>query len=190
MSPWKNTIHSDNPNDIKKSLVVRSAPRPVGIPNGRGAGVRPQFRRLIFKASIQYRAPTSWPRSTAIVADLNSSEAFLRASSFPPATRRALKDCTDAIEGGCDTEEEASRLFGGTGTDDESACKAEETLAGAVDAAKRERTSLASVISPSAMLGGFKQWESNMGATRTYCNCGRISSLMFDRASGEVDSVV
>jgi len=68
-----------------------------------------------------------------------------------------LKDCTDAIEGGCDTEEEASRLFGGTETDDESACKAEGRLAGAVDAAKRERTSLASVISPSAMLGSFKR---------------------------------
>jgi hypothetical protein len=84
-----------------------------------------------------------------------------------------LKDCTDGIEGGCDTEEEASRLFGGTGTDDESTFRAEGRLAGAVDTAKRARTSLASVISPSAM-----------------CNCGRISSLMFDRASGDVVSVV
>jgi hypothetical protein len=89
------------------------------------------------------------------MANLNSSEAFLRASSFPPATRRALKDCTDGIEGGCDTEEEASRLFGGTGTDDESTFRAEGRLAGAVDTAKRARTSLASVISPSAMLGGL-----------------------------------
>lgn len=127
----------------------------MNIPRGRGAGVRPQFRRLIFKASIQYRAPISWPRSTAIVANLNNSEAFLRASSFPPATRRILKDCTDAIEGGCDTEEEASRLFEGTGTDDGSTFRAGGRLAGAVDAAKRARTSLASVISPSAMLGGL-----------------------------------
>ena len=32
-----NDIHSDKPNDIKKSFVVLSAPRPVGIPKGRGA---------------------------------------------------------------------------------------------------------------------------------------------------------
>jgi len=100
-----------------------------------------------------------------------------------------LKDCTDAIEGGCDTEEEASRSFGGMGTDDESACRTEGRLAGAVDAAKRERTSLASVISPSAMLGSFKWWINNPDPTRTHCNWGRISSLMFDRASGEVVSV-
>ena len=97
--------------------------------------MRSQFRRLIFRASIQYRAPTSWPRSIAIAADSNKSEAFLKASSFPPATRRALKDCTDGIGGGCDTEEEPRMPSGSTETDDESAYVAEGMLAEAVDAA-------------------------------------------------------
>ena len=91
-----------------------------------------------------------------MTADLNKSEAFLKASSFPPATRRALKDCTDGMEGGIDIEDEARISFGSVETDEGSVGEAEGTMAGPeeveVDAAYRVRTSLASVISPSAML--------------------------------------
>jgi hypothetical protein len=85
---------------------------------------------------------------------LNKSEAFLKASSFPPATRRALKDCTDGMEGGIDIEDEARISFGSVETDEGSVGEAEGMMAGPeeVDAAYRVRTSLASVISPSAML--------------------------------------
>jgi len=46
-----------------------------------------------------------------------------------------LKDCTDGIGGGCDTEEEPSMPSGSTETEDESAYVAEGMLAEAVDAA-------------------------------------------------------
>lgn len=47
-------VHVSSPYDIQKSLVVLSAPFFMDeLSQGRGAGTRVQFLRLIFKASIQ-----------------------------------------------------------------------------------------------------------------------------------------
>lgn len=136
--------HSSNPNDIKKSLVVRSEPLFAGAPKGRGAGISPQFRRLTFKESIQYRSPDSLPRSTLSAADLSNCAAFRNAPSLPSITSCALKDCTDGIAAVAETEDDVKISCGSAEIGDDPA--------GPADERRRESTSLASVISPRAIL--------------------------------------
>lgn len=86
-----------------KSLDVLSAPLPVAEPAGRGAGVSPQFARLILRASTQYFSPVSLERSMLSEADLKSPAALRNASSLLPMTNCESKVCTDTMEGGLET---------------------------------------------------------------------------------------
>jgi hypothetical protein len=128
-------IHSSNPNEIKKSLEVLSDPFPVAAPNGRGAGIKPQFALLILRASTQYLLPFTLPLSMLSAADLNMSAAFRRASSFPPTTSCALNAWTDSIGGGFVTIVAVSVDEGSSGIGD--------GCVGEVEARSREISSLA-----------------------------------------------
>ena len=69
---------------MTKSLDVLSAPFPVTDPTGRGAGVNPQFARLILRASTQYFSPFNLLLSMLSDADLNKLAALRSASSLLP----------------------------------------------------------------------------------------------------------
>lgn len=127
--------HSSNPNEIKKSFEVLSAPLPVAEPNGSGAGIKPQFALLIFSASTQYLLPLILPLSMLSAADLNMPAAFLRASSLPPTTNCALNAWTEGIEGGFVTIAAVNEDDGSEETD--------PAGLGAVEVRSKERSSLA-----------------------------------------------
>lgn len=113
-------VHSSNPNEIKKSFEVLSAPFPVGAPKGSGAGINPQFARRIFSASTQYFSPFTRLRSIPSAAALNTSAAFRKARSLLLIVSCALKALMDGIGGGFVTIVVES-FGGGLGSDVEGA---------------------------------------------------------------------
>lgn len=117
----------------------------MAAPRGRGAGINPQFPRLIFRASTQYFSPRILPLSILSAAALKTLAAFLSASSLLPIVSWELKACTEDIAAGLDTTV-AERL------DWELGCNA----GCAVNEDNREESkSLACDISPSEMLASW-----------------------------------
>jgi hypothetical protein len=88
---------------MRKSLEDLSAPFPVAAPRGSGAGIKPQFPRLILRASTQYLSPRIRPLSMLSAAALKTLAAFLSASSLLPIVSWELKACTEDIAGGFET---------------------------------------------------------------------------------------
>lgn len=84
---------------MRKSLLVLSAPFPVEDPMGRGAGTRLQFARRIRRASAQKESVRDILRSIPSAAICKTSEAFRKASSFPPAMSSASNAWTEGIIG-------------------------------------------------------------------------------------------
>src|ERR1700722_288544 len=92
--------HSSRPKETRKSFEVLSTPFVADVPKGRGAGIKPQFPRLILRASAQYFSPTTLIRSMLSADDLKRSAAFRNASSLPPIDSWESKACTEATRGG------------------------------------------------------------------------------------------
>jgi hypothetical protein len=133
--------HSSNPNEIRKSLDDLSAPLAVEDPGGSGAGIRPQFPRLVFSASTQYLSPMSLPLSVLSAANLKLFAAFLSASSLPAMDNWALNAWTEGIGGSFETIV-ALKVWEVSG----------EAAGGWEGAVSRLSRSLACDISPNAML--------------------------------------
>lgn len=137
------STHCSSPNDTRKSFDVLSAPLPIADPNGRGAGIRPQFDRRMESASVHSLSLFAEPRSTPSAAAFKTSEAFRRASSFPPVTNRALNDWTEGIAGNFETEDavrQPDESGTGRGSDDDEVDRSKDNRSRAWD------------ISPYAML--------------------------------------
>lgn len=96
---WKYQ-HSSRLNETRKSFEVLSEPFPMADPGGKGAGIRPQFPRLILRASRKYRSVLVRLFSMPSAAVLKSFAASLNALSLPPTTNWALKASTDCMGGG------------------------------------------------------------------------------------------
>lgn len=125
-----------------KSFDVLSDPFPVTDPNGRGAGVKPQFPFRIFSASIQYFSPLILPVSILSAAEANKLAAFLSASSLLPITNCELKAGTETIAGGLVTSVDERNVLDGSAS-----------TGGGGDVDKRAvKSSFAWDISPKAML--------------------------------------
>lgn len=137
-------LHSSKPKDIRKSLDVLSAPFPEGAQTGNGAGTRLQFAFLILSASTQYASLCKRLLSSLDAACLNTSAAFLSASSLPPMVSCALNASTELIADGLDTMLAVREVGGKDGTG--------EGWFGVVDDKRKHRRSLACVISPRAIL--------------------------------------
>lgn len=138
-------IHSSRPKDTKKSLDVLSEPFPDGAQTGNGAGTKLQFAFLILSASTQYFSLFKRLLSNLDAACLNTSAAFLSASSLPPIVSCALKASTELMAGGLDTTLAVRVSEGKEGT-------GEDSFDEVVDDKRKQRRSLAWVISPRAML--------------------------------------
>lgn len=160
-------LHSSRPKDIKKSLDVLSVPLPKGAQTGNGAGTRLQFAVLILSASTQYFSLCRRLLSSLDAACLNTSAAFLSASSLPPIVSCALNASTELMAGGLDTMLAVREVEGNEGTG--------EGRFGVVDDKRKHRRSLACVISPRAILRSRVNNQTRELVNCTHKSCGAIS---------------
>ena len=176
-------IHSSRPKDIKKSLDVLSEPFPDGTQIGNGAGTRLQFAILILRASTQYLSLFRRLLSNPYAARLNTSAAFLSASSLPPMVSCALKASTELIADGLVTMLAVKVFDGKEGT-------GEGSFDEVVDDKRKHRRSLACVISPRAMLRLRVNYQTKELETCTYKSCGEISMRILNNSSGDMVNFV
>ena len=148
-------------------MDVLSAPFPEGAHTGNGAGTRLQFAFLILSASTQYFSLCKRLLSNLDAACLNTSAAFLSASSLPLMVSCALNASTELMAGGLDTMLAVRDVEGKEGTG--------EGWFGVVDDKRKHRRSLACVISPRAILRFRVNNQRQELVNYTYKSCGVIS---------------